>query len=35
MIRTIDELMQSANQMVQPKLAAGLGMGNAGITGED
>ena len=27
--------MQSANPMVQPKLAAGLGIGNAGMTGED
>jgi hypothetical protein len=34
-IRTIDELMQSANPMAQPKLAAGLGITNAGITGED
>jgi hypothetical protein len=35
MIRTIDELMQSANPMQQTKLAAGLGIPNAGITGED
>lgn len=35
MIRTIDELMQSANPMAQPKLAACLGITNAGITGED
>ena len=35
MIRTMEELKQWANPMVQPKLAACLGMGNAGITGED
>jgi hypothetical protein len=37
MIRTIDELVQPTNPIAQPgsKLAAGLGLGGGGITGED